>query len=98
MGQIFIMRFRHQHLINPFRKIYRPVILLMIVFLSGVVGYVVIENYSWADSLYMTVITVATVGYGEVVPLSDAGRLFTSILILNTFSTANTKKTLNYIA
>jgi voltage-gated potassium channel len=52
------------------------------VFLSGIIGYVVIEDYSWADSFYMTVITVATVGYGEVVPLSDAGRMFTSILIL----------------
>jgi voltage-gated potassium channel len=54
----------------------------MIVFLSGVTGFVVIEGYNWADSFYMTVITIATVGYGEVVPLSDVGRMFTSILIL----------------
>lgn len=48
----------------------------------GGVGYVVIEGWSWQDALYMAIITVTTVGYGEVYALSQAGRLFTSMLIL----------------
>ncbi len=41
-----------------------------------------IEKWNWFDSLYMTVITVATVGYGETHPLTMAGRIFTVALIL----------------
>lgn len=41
-----------------------------------------LENSSFADSLYMTIITVSSVGYGEIVPLSPNGRIFTMILIL----------------
>ena len=48
----------------------------------GAVGYRLIEGWSWFDSLYMTVITLATVGYGETHPLSPAGRAFTILLIL----------------
>lgn len=55
-----------------------PVLLL----LGGTVGYRVIEGWSTLDALYMTVITVATVGYREVHPLSTQGRIFTMALIL----------------
>lgn len=47
----------------------------------GTVGYVYLEGWSLFDSLYMTVITLATIGYGEVKPLSVAGRIFTICLI-----------------
>lgn len=47
----------------------------------GTVGYHYIENWAVADSFYMTVITLSTVGYGEVRPLSDTGKVFTSVLI-----------------
>ena len=47
----------------------------------GAVGYIVIEGWSFMDALYMTVITLATVGYGEVHEISPEGRLFTVILI-----------------
>ncbi len=43
----------------------------------GVVGYMQIEGWSFLDSLYMTLTTLTTVGFGEVHPLSSAGRLFT---------------------
>ncbi|MDJ1500531.1 potassium channel family protein [Xanthocytophaga agilis] len=63
-------------------KIYIPLLLFAGSILSGVVGYVVIENYSWLDALYMTSITVSTVGFTEVHPLSSTGRVFTIFLIL----------------
>ena len=56
--------------------------LLFISFAGGTTGYMIIEDYSLADAFYMTVITISTVGYGEVVPLSQSGRIFTSLLIL----------------
>ncbi|PLX69730.1 MAG: potassium channel protein [Denitrovibrio sp.] len=48
----------------------------------GVTGYMTIENSGFIDALYMTIITVSTVGYGEVIPLSHAGKLFTVVLII----------------
>ncbi len=48
----------------------------------GVLGYTAIEHWTLLDALYMTVTTLATVGYGEVHPLSPAGRVFTMVLIL----------------
>lgn len=51
------------------------------VFIIGALGYVLIEGWSFLDGLYMTVITLSTIGYGEVHPLSSSGRLFTIVLI-----------------
>jgi len=45
-------------------------------------GYMIIEKWSFMDALYMTIITLATVGYGEVNPVSMKGRLFTVVLIV----------------
>jgi len=63
-------------------KIYIPLLLFIGSLLSGVIGYVVIEDYSWLDALYMTSLTVSTVGFMEVHPLSSSGRIFTIFLIL----------------
>jgi voltage-gated potassium channel len=48
----------------------------------GGVGYALIEGWSWVDAFYMAIITVTTVGFGEVHPLTPTGRLFTSVLII----------------
>ncbi|HID69249.1 MAG TPA: potassium channel protein, partial [Desulfobacterales bacterium] len=48
----------------------------------GTVGYVVIEHYTPLEAIYMAVITITTVGYGEIHALSEAGRVFTIFLLL----------------
>lgn len=63
-------------------RVVRAVAILIAILLSGIVGYVVIEGWTPFDAFYMTVITIATVGFHEVAPLSDGGRLFTIGLIL----------------
>lgn len=57
-------------------------IILLCILSFGTFGYMFLEQSSFADSLYMTMITVTTVGYGEIFPLSTKGRIFTVILIL----------------
>jgi voltage-gated potassium channel len=54
----------------------------------GTLGYMLVEHASWFDALYMTVITLSTVGFGEAIPLSHAGRWFTMALILGGVGTA----------
>ena len=63
-------------------KIYTAVFLLVVILLVGVFGYVMISGYSVIDALYMTVITMTTVGFGEVVPLDNQSKIFTIFLIL----------------
>jgi len=60
---------------------------MMGLMIIGTIGYIIIDNYSPFNAFYMTVITVATVGYGEIEPLSRAGRVFTSFLIITSFGT-----------
>jgi len=60
-------------------KLLVPVALVLV----GTVGYQIVDpRYSPLDALYMTVITLATIGYGEVHPLTDGGKVFTIFLIL----------------
>ncbi len=58
------------------------VILLVFILVAGTIGYRVIERWTVLDSIYMTVITLASVGFMEVHELSNAGRIFTIVLIL----------------
>jgi voltage-gated potassium channel len=64
-------------------KITVAILLLLTVFMAGVVGFHFFSDYSWIDAFYMTVITVTTVGYGEVMPLSPQEKVFVSILIIS---------------
>jgi len=68
------------------KKLILTISILIVVLLFGTFGYIVIEKWSFFDALYMTVITLATVGYGEIHPLSFAGRVFTIFLILSGIS------------
>lgn len=66
---------KYQRFISDFVKL----ILLVIV---GTFGFMLVERWSFLDSLYMTVITLTTVGYGEVYPLDTNGKIYSIVLIL----------------
>jgi voltage-gated potassium channel len=63
-------------------KIYLALVLIVVVLLFGVLGYRYISDYSWIDALYMTIITVTTVGFSEVRPMGPEGKIFTVLLIV----------------
>lgn len=68
-----------------YRKIIFILILLTGVLAFGTVGYMLIANMRFIDAFYMTVITLATVGFKEVKELDENGKIFTIILILSGF-------------
>ena len=68
-------------------RVYIPISLLLLILLVGMSGYMLIEKYSPVDALYMTVITISTVGYGEIHPLSVGGKIFTVVFIITSFGT-----------
>lgn len=62
-------------------RIFRIIVFIVAIFILGIAGYMSIENYSLMEAFYMTAITLTTTGFGEVHPLSNAGRLFTIIML-----------------
>ena len=63
-------------------RIYLSFILLGSVVLVGSAGFHFLEGWGWFDAFYMTLTTMTTIGYGEIHPLSHAGRVFNSFLIV----------------
>jgi len=61
--------------------------LIILLLLYGIFGFMIIEEWSFSDSVYMTIITMSTVGYQEVHELSALGRWHVIILILGSFAT-----------
>ena len=57
------------------------VFFLFVMLFVGSFGYVLIEGWSFVDALYMTVITLSTVGYGEIHELTPVGRVFTMVFV-----------------
>jgi voltage-gated potassium channel len=67
---------------NIFHRIFLCLILLAAVVITGSAGFHFIEHWGWFDAFYMTLTTMTTIGYGEIHPLSHAGRIFNSFLIV----------------
>jgi voltage-gated potassium channel len=63
-------------------RLARFAIILAAILAAGTLGYMLIEGWSFADAIYMTVITLSTVGFSEVQPLWPDGQLFTTALIV----------------
>jgi voltage-gated potassium channel len=70
------------------RRRFLPLLIIpVLVFGMGIVGYMMIEGWSFSEAFFMTIITLTTVGFGEVHPLTPLGRWFTAVLILLGVST-----------
>jgi len=67
--------------VNPFKRLRQGLIILASIVAAGTIGYMYLEGWSFGEAIFMTVITISTVGYTEVHPLSAAGRIFTIVLI-----------------
>jgi len=73
--------------VYPHLKAFRlPLILTVLVMLIGTSGYVLIDDFTIMDAIYQTAITFTTVGFGEIAPISNAGRIFTINLIIAGFA------------
>lgn len=68
------------------QRLFVALTLIAAVLLVGTAGYMLIEGWSIADSFYMTLISISTVGYAEVHPLDIPGRVFTGFIIIGGFS------------
>lgn len=70
---------------DPVRRLLLHALIFLIILLCGSIGYILIEGSEWTtlDALYQTMITLTTVGFQEVHPLSSSGRIFTMFLILS---------------
>lgn len=58
------------------------VVLVAVTLLSGTLFYSAVEGWRWLDALYFSVATIATVGYGDLAPATDAGKVFTIVFML----------------
>ena len=63
------------------RRLVHVLFAVIFLILFGTAGYTLLEGWSWGDGFFMTVITLSTVGYGEVQELTPTGRGFSSVLI-----------------
>ena len=73
--------------VYPHLKAFRlPLILTVLTMMIGTMGFVIIDDFSLMDAIYQTGITFTTVGFGEIAPVSDTGRIFTITLIISGFA------------
>ena len=70
--------------LKPFRL---PLLLVQSLMMIGTIGYIIIDDFTILDAIYQTGITFTTVGFGEISPISPAGRFFTITLIIFGFAT-----------
>ena len=68
---------------SPWARVKWPALFLLATLVYGTVGYMVVEDWSFVDAVYMVLMTLTTVGFGEVRPLDQTGRLITiSVMIM----------------
>ena len=68
-----------------FKPWINPLFSLFLVFLIGSIGYKLTEGWNWADCIWMVLITISTIGFGEVHPLTQEGRIVTFLVITGGF-------------
>lgn len=78
-----MIRFDNKGDTNKTGRIVKGFFILIIILFMGTLGYRLLEGWSFLDALYMTVITITTVGFHEVKEVSVAGRIFTIFLIFS---------------
>jgi voltage-gated potassium channel len=66
-------------------RLLQPFLVIHAIIITGIIGYMVIEKYTFFEALYMTTISITTAGFQEVRPLSDGGRLFTMFLLITSW-------------
>jgi voltage-gated potassium channel Kch len=66
---------------NLRRRLFFIALAMALTLAGGTIGFVTIEHYPWFDAFYMTLTTVTTVGYGDVVPVTPLGRIIASATI-----------------
>jgi voltage-gated potassium channel len=67
---------------TPLRRIIRGAISLFVVFLLSILGFHFIAGHDWLQSIWMVVVTISTVGYGEGTQTGAATQIFTILVIL----------------
>lgn len=82
MQSILHRRLNLHQLPSTFLNLKVAISLLIGELVFGVLGFILIEGYSVSEALYMAVITISTVGYTEVHPLSESGRMFAAVFII----------------
>lgn len=68
-------------------RLYKAIFLSLLILSIGIAGYTILFDYSFVDAFYMTIITITTVGYGEVHPFGTGEKIFTIGLILSSLFT-----------
>ncbi len=64
------------------RRLIFAFLFMILSVLIGIGGYMIIEGYGVLDAFYMSIVTISTVGFREVEPLTDGGKIFTSLFII----------------
>ncbi|MBS1577163.1 MAG: potassium channel protein [Bacteroidetes bacterium] len=66
-------------------RLLQPFIVIHAIIIVGIIGFMLIEKYTFVEAMYMTTISITTAGFQEVRPLSDSGRLFTMFLLITSW-------------